>query len=133
MLRIPRFVDSLLKVGFEVVSVIRCPLFTFPLPKYFRLYIFARGRVNSCAIARLEGLCKLKKFSDLIGNRSRDVLDFIIMPQPTTLTRAHTLDGIFFLDNFVMFHVQTISTYTLNKQLWQIKVGGFSVTSWSKS
>jgi hypothetical protein len=37
---------------------------------------------------RLEGLVKLKKSSDLIRNRARDLSPCSIMPQPTTLPRA---------------------------------------------
>jgi hypothetical protein len=39
------------------------------------------------AIVRLEGLGKLKKFNDLIGNRTCDLPACSIMPQPTTLPR----------------------------------------------
>jgi hypothetical protein len=34
---------------------------------------------------QLEGLDKLKTSNDLIWNRTRDILVFNIMPQPTTL------------------------------------------------
>jgi hypothetical protein len=34
---------------------------------------------------RLEGLCKLKKFNDLIGIRTRDLPACSIVSQPTTL------------------------------------------------
>jgi hypothetical protein len=34
---------------------------------------------------RLEGLGKLKKFSDLIGTRNHDLPACSIVPQPTTL------------------------------------------------
>jgi hypothetical protein len=37
---------------------------------------------------RLEGLGELKKFSDLIGIRSRNLPDCSIVPQPTTLPRG---------------------------------------------
>jgi hypothetical protein len=37
---------------------------------------------------RLEGLGKLKKFNDLIGNRTRDLPACGIVPQPTTLPRG---------------------------------------------
>jgi hypothetical protein len=36
---------------------------------------------------RLEGLGKLKKSNDLIGNRSRDIPACSIVPQPSTLPR----------------------------------------------
>jgi hypothetical protein len=38
---------------------------------------------------RLEGLGQLKKFNDLIGNRTRDLLPRSIAPQPSTLPRFH--------------------------------------------
>jgi hypothetical protein len=39
-------------------------------------------------IVRLQGLGKLKKSNDLIGNRTSDLLAFSIVPQPTTIPRA---------------------------------------------
>jgi hypothetical protein len=40
------------------------------------------------AILRLGGLGQLKKYSDLVGNRMRDLSACSIVPQPTTLLRA---------------------------------------------
>jgi hypothetical protein len=37
---------------------------------------------------RLEGLGELKKYDDLIGNRTRDHPAYSIVPQPTTLPRV---------------------------------------------
>jgi hypothetical protein len=42
---------------------------------------------------RLEGLGNLKKCSDLIGNRTRDLPACSIVPQPTTLPRAQSRSG----------------------------------------
>jgi hypothetical protein len=39
---------------------------------------------------RPEGLGQLKKSSDLIGDRTRDLPASSIVPQPTTLPRAPT-------------------------------------------
>jgi hypothetical protein len=39
-------------------------------------------------IVRLEGLDKLKKSNDLIGNRTRDIPGCSIVPQPTMLLRT---------------------------------------------
>jgi hypothetical protein len=36
----------------------------------------------------LEGLGQLEKSNDLIGNRTRDLPDYSIVPQPTTLPSA---------------------------------------------
>jgi hypothetical protein len=47
-----------------------------------------RGWVDPSAIVRLEGLGKLKKSNDLIGNRTRDLPACSILPQTTTLPRA---------------------------------------------
>jgi hypothetical protein len=40
---------------------------------------------------RLEGLGKLKKSNDLIGNQTHDLPAFSIVPQPTVLLRAAVL------------------------------------------
>jgi hypothetical protein len=40
---------------------------------------------------QLEGLGKLKTFNDLIGTRNRDLSTCSIVPQPTTLPRAHSV------------------------------------------
>jgi hypothetical protein len=52
------------------------------------LLIFVTGWVDPRAIVRLEGLGKLKKSSDLMGNRTCDLPACSIVPQPTTLSRA---------------------------------------------
>jgi hypothetical protein len=42
----------------------------------------------------LEGLRQLKKTSDLIGTRTRDLLTLSIVPQPSTVPRASRLKKI---------------------------------------
>jgi hypothetical protein len=39
---------------------------------------------------RLEGLGQLKKSKDLLGNRTRELLDYSIEPQPKTLPNYAT-------------------------------------------
>jgi hypothetical protein len=46
---------------------------------------------------RLEGLGKLKKFNDLIGNRTRDLPSCSIVPQATTLPRSPTSNKFFII------------------------------------
>jgi hypothetical protein len=61
---------------------------TLDLQKDALVLIFVRGRVNSRVMVRLEGLGKLKRFNDLIGNRTHNIRACSIVPQPSTLPRA---------------------------------------------
>jgi hypothetical protein len=67
MSKVPHFPDNQIEDGGEVDSLTRRPRYTHQ--KYFLLLISVRGCVNPRAIARLEGLGKLKKFNYLIGIR----------------------------------------------------------------
>jgi hypothetical protein len=58
------------------------------------VFISVRGSVDHRAIVRLERLGKLKRFSDLIGNRTRDRPACSIVPQQTTLPRVSVQEGI---------------------------------------
>jgi hypothetical protein len=65
-----------------------------PLPPgRFLVPICVRGRVDPRAILRLEGLDKLKKSNDLIGNRNRYLPACSTVPQPTTLPRALRIES----------------------------------------
>jgi hypothetical protein len=51
-------------------------------------YSFLLEAVNPRNTLRLEGLGKLRKFDDLIRNRTNDLQACNTAPQPTTLPRA---------------------------------------------
>jgi hypothetical protein len=57
-------------------------------PGRFLVLISVRGRAETTAIVRLEGLGKLKNSIYLNGNRTRDLPACRIQPQATTLPRA---------------------------------------------
>jgi hypothetical protein len=85
MSNLPHFLNNRLTDGGEVVSLMR----RRPLPPgRFLALIYVRSRVNSRATERLEGLGKLKKSNDLIGDRTHDLPACSIVPQLTTLPRA---------------------------------------------
>jgi hypothetical protein len=86
--RLQHFLDNRLTEGNEVVSLTRRPPFTpRNLPGTHFCSRLSRP-VDHRAIVRLEGLGKLKKSNEPIRNRTRDLPDFSIVPQPTTLSRA---------------------------------------------
>jgi hypothetical protein len=82
--RLPHFVDNRLTDGGKVVNIMRRPPFT---PQEYSWYSFLLEAVDPRAIVRLGGLGQLKNH-DLTGNRTRDLPDCSIVPQPTTLPRA---------------------------------------------
>jgi hypothetical protein len=57
-------------------------------PGRFLVPISVRGWDDPRVIVLLEGLGQLKKSSDLIGNRTRDLPACSMVPQPTTLPRT---------------------------------------------
>jgi hypothetical protein len=75
-----RFIDS-----DKVVSLTHRQRFA---PQEDFWHSFPLEAVDSRAILWLEGLGQLRKFNDLIGNRTRDLPACSTVPQPTALQRA---------------------------------------------
>jgi hypothetical protein len=71
MVRIPCCLDIRLTDGREVVSLTHLP--RSALQKHFLVLNSGSGRVNRRTIVRQERSSNLKKFSDLIGTRTRDL------------------------------------------------------------
>jgi hypothetical protein len=80
---ISHILDSRLSNGSEVGSLTRRSRITSP--KHFRVLISVRGWVNTRPIVMLEGLGKLKKCNDIIGNRTLDLPSCSVVPQLTML------------------------------------------------
>jgi hypothetical protein len=64
-------------------------------PGIFVVLISVGRRVNPRAIVRLEGLGKLKKITDLIGNGAHDLPACSIMPQPAILKSLFCSESVF--------------------------------------
>jgi hypothetical protein len=88
MLRIPRCIENRLTGGAEVVSVTFWPFSTTQehfLSASGTHYCFWLSKLQG--LVRLEGLCKLKKFNDLIGSQIRNLPACSMLPRPTTMPR----------------------------------------------
>jgi hypothetical protein len=62
-------------------------------PERLLIIIYVTDWVDPMAIVRLEGLGKLKKSSDLIWNRTRDLPACSRVPHPTIIRCARCLQG----------------------------------------
>ena len=89
-LRFPDFMTTA-QDGGKIVSLTHRP----PLPpqEIFLVLISVRGWVDPTAIVRLEGLCQMKNSHDNIGNRTRELLAYSAMPQPTAPPRISVKSG----------------------------------------
>jgi hypothetical protein len=74
--------------GGELLSLTRRQRFNRFNPRKIFWYSFLLGLSKLQGLMRMEGLGKLKKFSDLIESRTLDLPACRIAPQPSTLPRA---------------------------------------------
>jgi hypothetical protein len=58
------------------------------------------------AILWLEGSGKLKKFDDLIGNQTRDLLAYSIVPQPSMLPQAQLTNVADYKQVLILYKAQ---------------------------
>jgi hypothetical protein len=90
--RLPHLLEYRFTHGGKFVSLTRRLAALYPPPpKKILVLISVTDWVDPRAIVRLEGLGQLKKNSDPIRNRTRDLSTCSIMPQPTTLPRATSI------------------------------------------
>jgi hypothetical protein len=83
--RLSHFLDNQFKDGSEVVKLTRRPPFTLrKIPGAHFCYRLSRPQDHSAA----QNIRLKDKSSDLIRNRTRDLVAYSIVPQPTTLPRA---------------------------------------------
>jgi hypothetical protein len=85
---LPHFLENRLIDGDEVVSFTRPPPFTpKKIPGTHFCYRLSRPQGHSVA----GKIGSIEQFSDLIGNRTRDLVACSIVSEPTTLPRAPIL------------------------------------------
>jgi hypothetical protein len=74
---------------------------------------------------RLEGLRQLKKSNDLIGNRTRFLPAFSIVPPPTTLPLQHTnISGHMLIQNiFLVLYVEVVPKICPHLSVTPVKCG----------
>jgi hypothetical protein len=88
---LPRFLDSRLTDGDEVVDLTRRPPLT---PGRFPVFISIRGRVVPRGHCVAVSIISIEQSSDFVGNGTCDLPACSIAPKPTTLLRAPFRFGI---------------------------------------
>jgi hypothetical protein len=97
--RLPHFLDNRLIDGGEAVSLTHRPPFIYrKIPDTH--FCYRLGRLHG---HRADGrIMSIEKSNDHIGNRTRNLPAYIIVPQQTTLPRA-PMKGLYSLKNLKLF------------------------------